>query len=424
MTHKNGYRIGFVSTRFFGMDGVSLEARKWATVFERLGHSCFYFAGSSDQPPERSFVVPEALFTHPEIQRIYISAFNSRSRPVETTRRIAELARHLKDRISEFAKQFEIDLIVAENALTIPMNLPLGIALTEFIAETGFPTIAHHHDFYWERERYLKNCVQDYLSMAFPPRLPSIHHVVINSSAGCQLSLRTGASAMLIPNVMDFDHPPAGPDDYAADLRQALGVRPGEKLILQPTRIVQRKGIEHSIELVRRLEADARLVISHSSGDELDDYERRVHDYAAIMGVPVIFVSEVIRHERGATADGRKIFALEDVYLQADLVTYPSTVEGFGNAFLEAIYYRRPVVVNNYSIFDLDIKPKGFQVIEFQGYITADTVRQARRILIDPEHARTMVEHNYRLGRRYYSYALLERHLNTLLSVCFGEIRQ
>ena len=27
------------------------------------------------------------------------------------------------------------------------MNLPLGVALTHFIAETGFPTIAHHHDF-------------------------------------------------------------------------------------------------------------------------------------------------------------------------------------------------------------------------------------------------------------------------------------
>jgi hypothetical protein len=102
-------------------------------------------------------------------------------------------------------------------------------------------------------------------------------------------------------------------------------------------------------------------------------------------------------------------------------VTYPSTTEGFGNAFLEAVYYRKPVVVNNYSIFDLDIKPKGFRVIEFDGYITDDTISRTRSALEDPAHTAVMTAHNYELGRRYYSYALLERHLETLLSDCFGE---
>jgi glycosyltransferase involved in cell wall biosynthesis len=302
------------------------------------------------------------------------------------------------------------------------MNIPLGVALTEFIAENGFPTIAHHHDFYWERQRYLMNCVNDYLSMAFPPRLPTVHHVVINSLAANQLSLRTGASAMLIPNVMDFHTPPTEPDTYVSDLRSALGLQPDEKLVLQPTRVVQRKGIEHAIELLRRLGLDSRLVISHASGDELDDYERRVQDYAQLMDVPVTFVSDIIRHERGLTGDGKKIFSLEDVYLQADLVTYPSTVEGFGNAFLEAIYYRRPIVVNTYSIYDIDIKPKGFRVIEFEGYITETTVQQTHRVLEDAQLAQSMADHNYELGKRYYSYATLERHLTTLHSDCFGEM--
>lgn len=421
LPQKDGYHIGFVSTRFSGIDGVSLETRKWATVLERLGHTCFYFAGSSDQAVARSYIVPEALFTHPDIRLIYTKAFTSSFRPMEITRLIYDLKGHLKERIAAFVREFEIDVIISENALTIPMNIPLGIALTEYIAEVNIPTIAHHHDFYWERQRYLMNCVQDYLNMAFPPRLPAIHHVVINSLAAMQLSLRTGASAMLIPNVMDFEHPPATLDSYVSDLRQALGILPGERLILQPTRVVQRKGIEHAIELLRRLGLEARLIISHASGDELDDYEKRVHDYAQLMGVPVNFVSDNIRHERGLTRDGRKIFALEDAYLEADLVTYPSNVEGFGNAFLEAIYYRKPVVVNKYSIFDLDIKPKGFQVIEFEGYITEATVQQTRQVLEDPQHFLPIAEHNYRLGKRYYSYAMLERHLKTLLSDCFGE---
>lgn len=414
-------RIGFVSTRFAGTDGVSLETEKWAEVLERLGHTCFYFAGSSDRAKDRSWLTPEALFMHPDVRAIYAAAFSDRTRPHEITALIASLKHHLKSQLAAFVRDLNLDLIIAENALTIPMNIPLGLALTELIAETGLPTIAHHHDFYWERQRYLVNGVEDYLAMAFPPRLPSIHHVVINSLAATQLSLRTGLTAMLIPNVMDFDRPPAPSDEYTSDLRSALGMESHERLILQPTRVVQRKGIEHAIELVKRLDVPARLIISHASGDERDDYEQRVREYARLLDVKVNFVSDIIHQRRGQTDDGRKIYALADVFQQADLVTYPSSIEGFGNAFLEAVYFGKPIVVNNYSIYAVDIAPKGFRVIEFDGYITDDTVQETRRVLSDPTLARAMVEHNYQLGRRYYSYAMLERHLATLLSDCFGE---
>jgi glycosyltransferase involved in cell wall biosynthesis len=257
-------RIGFVSTRFKGTDGVSLETEKWAHVLERLGHTCYYLSGASDRPSEHSRIVPEALFTHPDVRNIYDTAFSQRTRPQKTTRLLHQLKEHLKEHIYAFVRDFNLELLVAENALTIPMNLPLGMALTEFIAETGFPTIAHHHDFFWERKRFLVNCVWDYLNMAFPPHLPSIRHVVINSSGANQLSLRTGISSLLIPNVMDFYNPPPLPDDYTRDVRAALGIAEDEYFFLQPTRVVQRKGIEHAIELVNRLGAKARLVISHA----------------------------------------------------------------------------------------------------------------------------------------------------------------
>ena len=42
-------RIGFISTRFHGTDGVSLEASKWGKVLEKdLGHECFWFGGKLD----------------------------------------------------------------------------------------------------------------------------------------------------------------------------------------------------------------------------------------------------------------------------------------------------------------------------------------------------------------------------------------
>jgi glycosyltransferase involved in cell wall biosynthesis len=342
-------------------------------------------------------------------------------RPPRLTHRIRELTDFLKSQIYGFIRDFEIDLLIVENALTIPLNLPLGMALTEFIAETGFPTIGHHHDFYWERMRFMVNCVADYLSMAFPPSLPSIRHVVINSMAAFNISMRNGVSTVIIPNVLDFEHPPAAPDTYAQDVRAALGLAPEELLFLQPTRIVQRKGIEHAIELTRRVGLKARLVISNASGDEGNSYERRLREFANLLATPVSFVSDIIRDQRGLTTDGRKIYTLWDVYSHADLVTYPSSLEGFGNAFLEAIYYRRPIVVNNYSIFDVDIKPKGFRVIEFDGFITEATLNQTREVLSNPGLKEAMTDQNYRIAKRYYSYSVLERHLKTLIADFFGE---
>ena len=420
MKQARRYNIGFISTRLAGMDGVSLETRKWAAVFEQKGVPCFYMAGELDHPTDRSFLVAEAHFNHPEIQQIQKACFGVRTRKPEVTQQIHAMKDYLKKQIYAFIAKYKIDLLIPENALAIPMNLPLGLAITEVISESGLYSIAHHHDMFWERKRFIVNAVWEYLNMAFPPHIPSVWHVVINSSAQNQLSLRTGISSELIPNIMDFENPPPPPDGYAADIRRDLEFEDDEYFILQPTRVVKRKGIEHAIELVSHLGLKAKLVISNASHDEGLGYEKRVRDYAKSLNVKTLFICDLIQDERGTTPDGRKIYSLADVYPHADLVTYPSSFEGFGNAFLEAIYYRRPLVVNNYSIYATDIKPKGFNVIEFDGYITEETIETTRRVLTTPEISKEMVEHNYQLAIQYYSYAVLRRKLHGLILDILG----
>ena len=421
-SHLPSHRLGFVSTRFDGTDGVSLETRKWAQVLERLGQSVFYFAGVSDQPEEISFVVPEAHFLHKDVQAIADISYRSSTRPPEITHRIHELRSHLKGKLYEFIKKYDVELLIVENALSIPMNIPLGLALAELIAETGIPVIGHHHDFFWERKRFLVNCISDYLEMAFPPRLASIHHVVINSLAAAEMGKRRGIDVIVIPNVMDFDNPPAVPDEYTASIRTDLQVSPDEFFFLQPTRPLQRKAIEYVLELIRRLDLQARLVISHAGGDEGGEYMKHMRVLAKLMDVRVNFVSDIIKTERGETKDGRKIYTLGDVYPAADLVTYPSLLEGFGNAFLEAVYYRRPIFMNNYTIYSIDIKPKGFRAVEFNGFVTDKTVQQVQKVLQDREFAKEMTEHNYELGKQFYSFTVLEQHLRVLLHSCFSRI--
>jgi glycosyltransferase involved in cell wall biosynthesis len=159
----------------------------------------------------------------------------------------------------------------------------------------------------------------------------------------------------------------------------------------------------------------AKLVISHASGDEGYGYEQRVRDYSKILNVNTVFVSDIINERRGMTNTGKKIYTLYDIYPHADLVTYPSNFEGFGNAFLEAIYFRKPIVVNRYSIYTMDIMPKGFSVIEIDGYVTDDVVRQTREVLENPELSKEMVEKNYEIASRCYSYSVLEQKLKNLI---------
>jgi glycosyltransferase involved in cell wall biosynthesis len=408
--------IGFVSTRVSGTDGVSLEVGKWAEILGRMGYECYYICGVCDRPAKQSFLIEEADFQHPIVAQINQQAFGNSLRTQNLSDQIRDVSARIKHQLYNAFQDLSLDLIIAQNALTIPMNIPLGVALVEVIIETGIPCIAHHHDFVWERERFLINSVDDYLGAVFPPPLAEIDHVVINTLAGEEFSRRTGLNYRVIPNVMDFAHPPQKPDSYGQGFRKAIGIAEDDILILQPTRVVQRKGIEHTIELVRRLDDPrCKLVISHDSNDEGDAYLKRICSFAEMLGVEIIFADSAISEQRGIGPDGRPRFAIWDVFPHADLVAYPSTYEGFGNAFLEALYYKKPVFCNRYTIFRSDIEPCGFHCVVMDGYLTDEVVQQVRQVLDDEVYRRAMVERNYRLGERFFSYDRVERELTSIL---------
>ncbi|WP_372795774.1 glycosyltransferase [Pontiella sp.] len=409
--------IGFVSTRFAGTDGVSLESAKWAKVLWDHEFRSFWYAGRLDRAPDVSYCVPEAHFEHPENVWINERIWGKTFRDPVVSRRIRDMAEYLKTTLYEFVNRFDLRILIFQNSLTIPMHVPLGVAITEFLAETRIPSIAHHHDFFWERVRFSVNGVPDFLDMAFPPRDDELQHVVINQAAREELSWRKGLSSELIPNVFDFETPPPQPDEYTKGLRADLGFAEDDILILQPTRIVPRKGIEHSIKLLETLN-DPRmiLVISHAGGDEGYEYQHMLEELAHDSGVKLRIIDDRIGEIRQKNSKGQKIYTLWDLYPFVDFVTYPSLYEGFGNAFLEAVYFKLPILINRYSIFARDIEPKGFRVPLMDGYLTKEVVDDVRRLLDDPVYRKVTVEHNYAVANRFFSYSVLRRSLRTLIT--------
>jgi glycosyltransferase involved in cell wall biosynthesis len=413
--------IGFISTRFAGQDGVSLESAKWAEVLWEDRHVSYWYSGQSDRAPDISHIVPEAYFGFSENKWINERIWGTDQRDRFVTERIRALADYLKGTIYQFVDKFDIDVLIPQNCLAIPMHIPLGIALTEFLSETRMPAIAHHHDFFWERTRFSVNSVPEYLDMSFPPKLSNMRDVVINQEAQEQLALRKGISSLVIPNVFDFDNPPDPADEYASDVRKELGLAADDFFILQPTRVVPRKGIEQAIKLVSLLkDPRCKLVISHEAGDEGYEYLGMLEQLAKEEGVDMRVVADRVGEVRHRDSEGRKVYTLWDLYLHADFVTYPSLYEGFGNALLEAIYFRKPILINRYSIFVRDIEPKGFRLLTMDGFVTPSLAAKVRRILTDERLREDIVTSNYEVARHFYSYSVVRSNLRAFLASLMG----
>lgn len=411
-------RIGFISTRLSGTDGVTLEVEKWSNVLARHKHELFYCAGELGGYAQGGTLIPKLHFADKAISNLTRRAFDEGESvdPEKLADEIYKSADELRAPLRDFIRSNKLELIIVQNALTIPMNLPLGVCLTGLIAELGIDTIAHHHDFFWERQRYQTNTILDMLDTTFPAKLPSIQHVTINSIAQHRLKTRRGIDSVVVPNVHDYAKKPPGIDEYNSDFRKTIGLSSDDLFILQPTRVIRRKGIEMALELVARMEIpSAKVFITHRADDEGINYWRWLQRESQVMGVQLQLIDHLIAPER-THANGHKIYSLWDAYINADLVTYPSTYEGFGNALLEAIYFKKLIVVNRYPVYVADIEPQGFEFPSMDGFVDQPIIDETKQLLDNPGEIQRIVEKNYKIAQEHFSLEVLEGKLASLLS--------
>ena len=409
-------KIGIAATRLAGVDGVTFETAKWEAVLDAMGHDLRLCAGEIDALRYQARLVPPMHFTWPPAERVTAAAFDPESDPAAVRAEIDRLAEQLLPVLHDWVRVNSLDALIVQNAWAIPMQLPLGVALSRLVEEMELPTIGHHHDYWWERGRFAACVVPDVLDAAFPPDLPWVRHVSINSLAAAQLRERRGLDSTVIPNVFDFSRPRPRPHPAVRRrLRNELGMNERGILAVQPTRVVPRKGIELAIELVGRLgDPDAVLLITSPAGDEGLDYLVQLERLAELHGVRLAYAADRFAPDHEGKPL-RPAHSLHDAYLAADLITYPSLYEGFGNALLEALFYGVPVLVNRYPVFEADIRPLGLRLVEIDGAITDATVAEVRSLLASPRRIRDNARHNFEIARRHLGYGVLRRRLRKLL---------
>jgi glycosyltransferase involved in cell wall biosynthesis len=210
----------------------------------------------------------------------------------------------------------DADLVVVENLLTIPMNLPAARVVA--MALRGRPALLHHHDPPWQRARY--RAITE-----LPVDDAVWRHVVINRTTASEMRTR-GFDAEVVYN--GFETAPGEGDRDTT--RGALQVGPNERLVVHPVRAIERKAIPDAIALAEELGATYWL-----TGPPEEDY------------APVL--AHVLADARCRVIH-RAVTDVDDLYAAADLVVYPSTWEGFGNPPIEASIRRRPVAIRRYPV--------------------------------------------------------------------------
>ncbi len=163
-----------------------------------------------------------------------------------------------------------------------------------------------------------------------------------------------------------------------------------------------------------------KLVISHESKDEGFEYTKWLSSNALLHGVDLRLFNAQIGDPLSSNANNQKDYSLWDIYPYADFITYPSIYEGFGNALLEAIYFKKPVLINRYATFIRDIEPKGFKFVVMDRFVTSEVVQGVKDILESPERKKEMVDLNYSIACRHYSFTELRKYLSSLMVSIFG----
>jgi glycosyltransferase involved in cell wall biosynthesis len=339
-----------LSFRLGGSDGVAVEAAKWRHALEVLGYSTFTVAGSG---------------------------------PVDVT--VPGLAIGAEDGPTHAAVADALaraDLVVVENLCSLPLNPVAGNVVADVLA--GRPALLHHHDLPWQRPQFAHHPP--------PPDDPRWRHVTINELSRRELS-RRGIEATTVYNsfavpAADGGTPlPGTPRDEATDiLRSAVGTGPDDRLVLQPTRALDRKNVSGGLATAARLGATFWLLgpAEDGYGPELD----RVVSEAScpvVLGVP---------DPSGGGTGPNGSLGIEDAYRMCDVVTLPSTWEGFGNPSVESATHRRPLVVGPYPVA-AELASFGFD------WFGLDEVDRLDAWLVDPDLG--LIERNLEVARAHFS---------------------
>ncbi len=353
----------------------------------------------------------------------------------ELNNKITKQQEILQRKFQDVIKKASPTHLIVSNIFSVGEGLPTAGALIRAIDKATIPTILIHHDFYWENKRYdmpTNRFVRKQLEKYFPPDRTYIKHFCINSLGQSALQKRKGLKANIIYDTFKYNQHRWGKKPEITEFLEQRDIKPNDLVILQATRIVRRKNIELAIDLTAELsklnyvkdfsnqefpnkkifDPDQNKIVLLLSGyveKRHRTYLSKLQQYADSKQVNLKYLGNHLHKE----------YELFDIYPYADIITYPSQYEGFGNQLLEAFFANKIPVIFEYPVFKSDIMPLGFKyislgdkikfnqktgLVQIKKEIIKNAATKVNSYLNNPDLYMNTVESNFKLAADNFSF--------------------
>jgi len=230
------------------------------------------------------------------------------------------------------------DVVFMHNVCTMPFDPALTRALWEIagtLPRTRF--ICWIHDLALVNQDRRTGSENDDGKMGIVH--PRFEYVAVSEYRARQFAEITGVRAQVVPNGIDIAQALAL-DKELAEIATAHRLSERDIVLLQPARLVARKRVEFSLQILRALRdaaVDAALLVTAAPDPHnaaLAQLRASLHQSRVGLESHAIFLNEVIE-----VTDPR----LAQLYRIADALLIPSRDEGFALPLLEAALHRLPV---------------------------------------------------------------------------------
>jgi hypothetical protein len=449
---KQGKANSMSSSDSAGTDGVSLQMMERRNLIEEMGHQAAMCSAYSwaDYP------VPDLEFDSNEVtgmmRNLYGTEISDYKDEAALKKAFDISCRKIKNELEKVIKSYPPGVMLAHNMMSLPVHPVATVALTELLRESGLPCSVVHHDILSEGAyKFKPTCdfAQTLLENYYPPSLPRLKHWTINNRNQKILRER-GIETGVMHDTLNYNTA-LSPEEHAetrSALRKKYGIGQNDIVLFIAARMVPNKQTElagYLAAAVESLQSEIRGKKLHHGGlfsDEskillvlggrperaFSEYQNKIFQLFDSLKIHWVYLGNEVSPMW--TDDGVYHPLYPDLYYLADISLYPSVWEGFGSLVLKTFASNLPLVVFEYPVFKEDIVPKGVKVISLgdrtqakdsNGLVTISpeilerAAREVVTILTDSILYRSTTEHNFKIGKRYFSLDILQEHLRKLI---------